>query len=795
MTIPYQWFKHKGWQPLPFQEEAWKQFAIGKSGIIAVPTGAGKTYAIYLPALDKLHHSSKSGTQILYISPLRALAKDMETALQRPIDDLNLPYRVEKRTGDTTISQRNKQTKKPPEILLTTPESLSVLLSRKEAHKQFAHLQTIIVDEWHELLGSKRGVLLELCLARLKTWNPQTQIWGLTATIGNINEAAQACVGIDRKPVIITTSMKREVNLEAVLPETIEKLPWAGQLGLRQLPNLLERLSPDHSTLIFTNTRSQAERWHRALIEAKPEWENLIALHHSSVDKKLRERIEEQIKDGQLRFVVCTSSLDLGIDLPAVERVFQIGSPKSVARLLQRAGRSFHKPLAPCHIAIVPTHALEVMELKGYRLAVAEHKIEDRKPLRNSYDVLIQHLVTCAISQSFNKTSMWEEIKKTYAYADLTLEEYEQCLQFLTTGGRALTAYPEYKKLLVDSGIYSVDDPQIIRRHRMNIGTITADSHVLVKFAKGSTLGMVEEAFLTNMNPGDHFLFAGKRLELVQYRDMIAYVRLAKGETIHAAVWQGSRLPFSAPLGQLLRRVLDKPGKEFPEDQFLESIGHLQSSLSALPHEDEMLIELLHTREGFHLFAYPFEGKTIHQGLALLVAHRLAKRASHTFTISVNDYGFEILSRKPFDETLLTPDLFTVEGARLEIQELVNLHEAGKRYFRDIARIAGLVFQGYPGKHKSNRQLQMSSGLLYDVFSKYDPENLLLRQAKKETLEQQLEQDRLEKVLIRLSGAKIVIKALKKFSPFSLPLYIERVSERLSTESLAERIENIKASW
>lgn len=790
----HRWFALKKWKALPFQLESWKHFAEGKSGLISVPTGAGKTYAAYLPALDRLHNHPQKGLSILYISPLRALAKDMEIALSKPIEDLGLPYRVERRTGDTSYSKREKIRKNPPEILLTTPESLAVMLSMQDSHKQFENLQTIIVDEWHELLGTKRGVLLELCMSRLKQWSPKVQIWGLTATIGNIDEAAKVCVGNDRAPTIIKAEIPREVIIDSILPENLEKLAWAGQLGMRMLPTVLENLDPVHSTLIFTNTRSQAERWHRAIIEAKPEWEAITALHHSSVDRKLRDKIEDGLKQGTIRFVVCTSSLDLGIDLPEVEKVIQIGSPKSVARLIQRAGRSSHVPMTPCRIAIVPTHAIEIAELKGYRMAIQHHMIESRVPLKNCYDVLIQHLLTCSIG-GFDKENLFQEIKTTAAFKDLSWEEFERCIEFLMTGGPALTAYPEYKRLVLKEGKYVLEDLTMIRRHRMNIGTITSDPHVLVKMLRGKTLGTVEEAFIAQMQPGEEFLFGGKRLKLVKYHDLTAFVRLSKGENTHAAVWHGSRLPFSAPLGLILRKALSEDSGGGPEDSFLKDIHHLQNRISHVPKEDELLIEVLKSREGWHLFIYPFEGKTLHQGLAMLIAHRLSKEGSRTFTLSSNDYGLEILSGKPFNELKLVNQLFSPENAEEEIFEITNLHETGKGFFRDIARIAGLVFQGYPSKHKSNRQMQISTGLLFDVLEQYDPENLLIAQAKRESLENQLERGRMLTTLNRLYNSNLFIKQIFRFSPFALPLYIERVSGRISTETLSERIENIKESW
>jgi ATP-dependent Lhr-like helicase len=790
-----QWFYQKGWTPMAFQEAAWNAYFDRKSGLISVPTGAGKTFAAYMAALSEVALAKTTGLQILHLSPLRALTADIEMAMQQPIDDMNLSIRVEKRTGDTNIKTRQKQIKKPPEVLLSTPESLAIMLSDPTAVDRFSDLRMIIIDEWHELLGSKRGVLLELCLARLKKWNPSVQIWGVSATIGNLEQAAQICVGMDRTPTIISAILDREVVLETILPDQMDQLPWSGQLGLRMLPFVLRKLTLDRTTLIFTNTRSQAERWHQAILEAKPEWKEWIAIHHSSIERVEREKIEAKLKEGLLKFVICTSSLDLGIDFSPVEFVIQIGSPKSIARLIQRAGRSSHRPMTPCRLAIVPTHALEIIELKGYRLALQKHIIENREPLPKCYDVLIQHLASCAISGGFIGEEMLAEVRKTSAYKDLTEKEFQDCLLILMQGGKCLIAYPEYRKLTLEGNLYVIRDRKMISRHRMNIGTITSDPHVPVRMLRGKTIGYMEENFLASMTPGDHFLFAGKVLELVQYRELTAYVRLGKKKVINATVWRGSRLPYSAPLGRVLREAMDLPNDPYPEATFLEGISSLQKKFSHLPNQDELLMESLKTREGAHLFVYPFEGKIIHQGLAALIAYRLSRIAPATFTLSSNDYGFELLGRNLVDDTLLTNELFTTDHLEHDVHAILNMNELARADFRDIARICGLVFQGFPGKHKSQRQIQVSSGLLYEVFSKYDPDNILIKQAQNEVLSKQFELEKMRQVLTRLSTTKLVISKPPRLSPFALPLLIERISGHLTTETLSDRIDQIKAYW
>jgi ATP-dependent Lhr-like helicase len=462
--------------------------------------------------------------------------------------------------------------------------------------------------------------------------------------------------------------------------------------------------------------------------------------------------------------------------------------------LIQRAGRSSHRPLTPCYIALVPTHALQLVEMKAYKMAIKQHIIESRIPLKNCFDVLLQHIVTCAIGGGIEKKAFYEEIKTTLCFADLNNEEYEQCIHFLLSGGNALGAYSEYKKLVAQGEFLTVEDPLIIRRHKMNIGTITSDSYALIKLMRGKSLGTIEESFLSQLNPGDNFLFGGKRLKLIQYRDLTAYVRLTNETNTQAAVWGGTGLPLSIPLGKLLREALDENEKQM-ENVLLQEIFKIQKTQSHLPHENEILIEIVKSREGWHLFLFPFEGKAIHDSLGLLIAHRLSKALPSTLILSANDYGLELLSKKPFDEEMLKTSLFCSSGCYEELQELINLHEASKVGFREIARIAGLVFQGFPGKSKSNRQLQMSTSLLFDVLRKYDSNHLLLRQAEKEIMYKYFMENRLVNILQQLESSHLVIMHPKHFTPFSLPLYIERVSQRLSTETLSDRIKSIQESW
>lgn len=796
------WFAEQGLQPFPFQEEAWQQFRAGNSGLIHVPTGAGKTYAAYLGPLSELLENPGEGLRILIITPLRALSRDMEKALLAPIEAMRLPFRVESRTGDTSSALRARQKKLLPQILITTPESLNLLISYEDAKEKFADLQAVIVDEWHELMTSKRGIQVELALARLRRFSPKLRTWALSATMANMQEAAQCVVGMTQKPVIVTAKLHRPIVIESLIPKQMDVFPWAGHLGAIMLEQLLEVLDIDISTLIFTNVRSHAERWYQDILEARPEWAGLIALHHGSLAKREREFVEEGLKEGFIKLVICTSSLDLGVDFAPVERVFQIGSPKGVARIIQRAGRASHRPGAACAITCVPTQALELAEVAAVRKAIRENRVEPRLSLQKPYDVLVQHLVTCALGGGFSSRAFYEEIRTTFAYQHLTWEEFEWILALVRNGGQTLGAYPEYRKIELSEGRYMLPDKRLAQLHRFNIGTISSDTSMNVAFLKGKSLGQVEESFISKLKKGDVFTFAGRTVEFVMVREMTAYVRLATKKTNVIPRWSGGRLPLSPSLAEYFRETLEsninRPEKT-AEIQALKPILKLQKTVSKIPRMDELLIEELRTRQGFHLFLYPFEGRLVHEGLAALFAYRMSKQHKLTFQMTVNDYGIEFLSQEAFPfQAQIHADLFSPGSVGEDLLHSLNMSELARRQFRDIARISGLIYQNYPGIYKNSRQLNTSSSVLYDVFEKFEPDNLLLLQARREVLENQFEQGRLVETLKRLQASAPLWVTLKKPSPLAFPLMAERIGSqqlRASNESAAERILKMQQQW
>jgi ATP-dependent Lhr-like helicase len=828
------WFAARGWSPFPFQRQVWNAYAAGRDGLIHAATGTGKTYAAWWgPILEYLRElrgltppprPDPPPLRVLWVTPLRALAADTAAALELPIRDLGLPWTIQTRTGDTAASVRTAQRRRLPTALVTTPESLSLLLTRPDATDLFADLRCVVVDEWHELLGGKRGVQVELALARLRRWRPRLRTWGLSATLGNLEEALStlrpspgfagegsgvrgllAVQKTEQPPSpptplpqsrergdIIRGHLPKPIKIDSIIPERIDRFPWAGHLGLVLLPQVVAAIEESRSTLVFTNTRSQTEQWYQAILKARPDWAGVIALHHGSLDRTQRDWVEDGLRAGTLRCVVCTSSLDLGVDFTPVDRVLHIGIPKGVGRLMQRAGRSGHQPGATSRITCVPTHAFELVETAAVRSAARSGRIESRPATDRPLDVLAQHLVTCAVGGGFRADDLHAEVRTTHAYRNLSDAEWAWALDFVTRGGPTLRAYPDFRRVEEIDGVYRVPGEPLARRHRQSVGTITGDAAAQVRFVRGGKLGTVEESFIARLRPGDRFVFAGRMLELVRVRDLTAWVRRTSRPATAVPRWQGGRMPLSTELAAAVRQKLDdarRDAYEGPEMTAVRPMLELQRRWSRIPAANELLIERLRTREGHHLFFYPFEGRAVHEGLAALFAYRLSRLRPLTFTLAANDYGFELLSPDPapLDEAvaagLLRPgDLVT------ELPASLNAAELARRQFREIARVAGLVFPGPPGRAASAKQLQASSGLFYDVFANYDPENLLLAQARREVLERQLEESRLRKTLDRLAAGPVVVTEPERPTPLAFPLLVDRMRAVVSSEKLADRV-------
>lgn len=795
------WFASQNWTVFGFQQAAWQAYASGHSGMVNAPTGSGKTYSLLVPILEEslLERRPVKGVQAIWITPIRALGKEIELSANRAIAGMQINWRVGVRTGDTSTRDREKQKTNPPEFLITTPESLHVILSQKGYADFFASLKCIVVDEWHELLGSKRGVLMELALARLKTLSPHLKIWGISATIGNMEQSLQVLLGNyygRSNTAVIRADIDKKVEIISILPDHIDRMPWVGHVGIQLLEKIIPIIRESKSTLIFTNTRSFAEIWYQKLLAVAPELSGLLAMHHGSISLELRHWVEEQLHEGKLKAVVCTSSLDLGVDFRPVETIIQIGSPKGVARFMQRAGRSGHQPGAVSRIYFLPTHSLELTESAALREAIDRKIVEDRLPYFRSFDVLVQYLITLAVSEGFRPNELLPEIKSTASFSSMSDEEWNWALGFITTGGQSLTAYNEYRKVVVEDGIFKVTSRAVAHKHRLSIGTIVGDVLMHIKMVSGKYLGTIEEYFISSLHPGDVFWFAGQSLELVRIKEMEAQVRKSKRKSGRVPSWQGGRMPLSSQLSDMIRVKIDEAARGIDADdemKFLRPLMDLQKTRSHLPLVNEFLIEYFQSDEGYHVVMYPFEGRNVHEGLGALVAHRISKIKPITFSIAMNDYGFELLSDQeiPIYEAIETNVLGT-ENLSTDILASINNTEMAKRKFRDIAAIAGLVFKGMPGKKIKERHLQSSSQLFFNVFHEYEPDNLLLQQAFEEVMDFQLEEARLLKALNRINQQKIVITEPDKPTPFSFPIIVDRLSrEKLTSESLEDRVKRM----
>ena len=810
-NVANDWFRQQGWKPFPFQTQTWTSFLQGKNGLLNAPTGSGKTYALWLPIVlnyikDNPNYKTKHnpGLKAIWITPLRSLSVEIKQAAERVVNDLGTKMTVGIRSGDTSAGERAKQKGKMPDLLVTTPESLQLLLASKGYEKIFGNCTAIVIDEWHELLGTKRGVQTELALSRLKTIAPNMRIWGISATIGNLQQAQEVLLGVDsdayHNSVLIKAVINKKIKVISVIPDKMETYPWRGHMGLHLIDEVAKIVKASKTTLIFTNVRSACEIWFQRLLEKYPEFAGEMAMHHGSISRETRLWVEDAIRNEELKVVVCTSSLDLGVDFAPVETIIQVGGPKGVARFLQRAGRSGHQPGKESVIYFLATHAIELIEASALKKAVEENVIEDRVPYLNSWDVLVQYLNTLAVSDGFFPDEIFKEVKGTFCYQAMTEENWNWILNFISNGSQSLQAYDEYKKVdIEEDGRFKINSRLIAMHHRMQIGTIVGDAVVNVKFMSGGYIGTIEEWFITKLKPGDTFIFGGKKLELFRVRNMQVLVKKADPKKTSKVVsWMGGRMALSAQMSELLRQELYRANTDdlSPELKALQPLFTRQRKESIVPGSNEFLIETFKTREGYHAIFYPFEGRFVHEALASLLAYRISLLVPISFSLAYNDYGFELLSDQEINmQDVLDNNLFSTEYVHHDLQKSLNATEMARRKFRDIAVIAGLVFTGFPGKMVKTKHLQSGSQLLFEVFRDYEPDNLLFQQAYRETFEHQLEEGRLIMALERIQSQEIIWKKCAKPTPFSFPVITDRLREKLSSETLAERIKKMTASY
>ena len=796
MNSVEQWFKSQNWEVQAFQKQCWKAYSQGKSGMLHAPTGSGKTFALWGGIVEEMSRSKilPKGLHALWITPLRALGVEIQNATQKMISDINPELQVGLRTADTPQSQRTKLLKTPPFGLVTTPESVHVLLGNKEHQKYFKQLRVVVVDEWHELLGSKRGVQVELALVYLRSIIPNLRVWGISATLGNKELAREILLGPTDNFTVVEAKIQKKIRVHSLLPKTMERFPWRGHLGTQLLPQVLKIIEKNKSTLIFTNTRAQCEIWFHRLLDEAPNLAGSIAMHHGSIDKKIRLWVEESLRNEALKVVVCTSSLDLGVDFSPVENCIQIGSPKGIGRFIQRAGRSGHQPKAESSIYFLPTHAMELIESVALQNGIKTQQIEDRIPYLNCYDVLIQFLMTLAVGAGFEPKKIYAAVTSSFCFQALDQERWQWILNFLIRGSQSLQQYDEYKKLIPDeNGLLKAANKNITLRHRLSMGTIVSGNDLKIRYRKGGYLGSIEEWFISKLKPGDTFAFSGKILELIRIHKMEVIVKKSKIKQAKIPAWMGGRMSFSAHLSDLLKKALfEDQNKTTREFQSLVPVFEQQKKESIVPKPDELLIERFETKEGVHTLFYPFEGYAIHEAMANLMAYRISLISPISFSMSFNDYGFELLSDQAFSpEAFLDNDLFTPEYLFDDLAKSINISEMARRRFRDIALISGLVFQGYPNKPVKSKHLQSGSQLFFEVFKDYEPDNLLYQQAIEETFDHGMERGRMQLVFEELEQKTIVWKNCSQPTPFSFPLITDRIRSKLSTETVEDRIKKM----
>ena len=801
------WMMDKEFEPFSFQEKTWNLYDQNFSGLVVAPTGFGKTYSVFLAAVIHFLNNPKKykkGLKLLWISPLRSLSNDIAKAMQEALDEIGLDWEVGVRTGDISSKEKQRQFRSMPEILVITPESLHLLMAQKKNKRVLQNLKCVVVDEWHELLGSKRGVLAELGLTYLNSITENLKIWALTATIGNIEEALEVLCPYKPKRKIVRAKEKKKIIIESVLPDELEILPWAGHMGSTMTDKVVDIILKSETTLVFTNTRNQSENWYQNILAACPDLAGLIAIHHGSIDLELRQWIEHNLAEGTLKAVVCTSSLDLGVDFKPVDTVIQIGSSKGIARFLQRAGRSGHSPFLPSKIYFVPTHTLEIIEVAALKEGYKQMAIERREPYVLTYDVMVQFMITIALGEGFFAEELFEQIKNTHAFSQIEMEEWQWALRFITQGGDTLSQYEEYHKVIKveapykdkKSFLYKVESRRVGMLHRMNIGVIVSDAMMRVKFMSGGYIGMVEEYFISKLKPGDHFILGGRVVSLVSIKERDILVRSSKSKKALAPSWLGGRLPMTSYLSHFLREKIalgNKTHRGEKEIKFLKPLFDFLREQSHVPAEDEVLVEYTENRYGYHLFFYPFEGRLVHEIMASIVAYRLGQLSPISFSIATNDYGFELATDQPItinEEILQT--VLSKENLSDDIVSCINATEMAKRKFRDIACIAGFVYQNVRGRYVKFKSIQSSSNLIFTVLNENDPKNLLVRQAYNEVFNDQLEEARLVGAFERISKSKIIFKRTERFTPLSFPLKIEIIRQRLSSEDLATRIRKMK---
>ena len=808
------WFASRGWKPRRHQLEMCDAAADGSHALLVAATGAGKTLAGFLPTLSELIGAGKEktvraepvevqrpqtvlrqaqderdsatafdGLHTLYISPLKALAVDVQRNLLTPIEEMNLDIRVETRSGDTPSNRKARQRVRPPHILLTTPESLSLLLSHEDSFNMFASLKRVIVDEVHAFANGKRGDLLSLSLARLQGIAPDMQRVALSATVADADAyrawlAPYGDIGAVR---LVEGEAAADPDLSILLPEG--KVPWAGHAGTHAIPQLIEEITRNKTTLVFCNTRFLAEFTFRKLWDLNDD--NLpIGIHHGSLSAEARRKIEAAMARGDLRALVCTASLDLGVDWGNVDCVIQMGAPKGSSRLLQRIGRSNHRMDEPSKAILVPGNRFEYLEAQAAYDAV-EEGVRDGEAFRDGgLDVLAQHVMGCACAAPFDEAEMLDEVRSALPYSAIDAETFERVIEFVSTGGYALRAYDKFKKILREKdGHWRVAHPKFIGQHRFSAGIIVDVPMLNVRFGNGRNLGKVEENFAATLSPGSSFTFAGMALEVVSIKDMDLIVRAAK-KAAQIPSYMGARMPLTTHLASRVRAMLtDRAGwARFPDDvrEWLE----MQDHRSQMPGPEQLLVETFPHDKLHYMVCYPFEGWNAHQSLGMLLTRRMETRGLKPMGFVASDYALGVWSLDPVADPA---SLFSADILADEFSEWIENSYLLKRAFREVAVISGLVERQHPGKRKTGKQVTFSTDLIYDVLRKYEPDHLLLEAAWADARARLTDVGRLGDFLDRATDSILHVE-LERVSPLAVPLMVMIGRESVAQGSVDDEL-------
>jgi ATP-dependent Lhr-like helicase len=774
------WFAARGWSAHPYQRAMMRAFARRQSTLLIAPTGGGKTLSGFLPSLIDIHETAPGGLHTLYISPLKALANDIERNLHRPIAEMGLNVRVESRTGDTPQSKRRRQRDRPPHILLTTPESLMLMLSFPDARKIFGGLRAVIVDEVHSFAPTKRGDFTALALARLATFAPDQLRFGLSATAAQPEKLAEWLCGPGRPAKLLNAGLPTKPEVR-ILP-TARRMPFGGYLARYAVPEIYEQIKAARTCIVFVNTRAQAEMLMQQLWEANED-SLPITVYHGSLNREQRRKTEAMMAAGRLRAVVATSALELGIDWGDVDLVMQVGAPKGVSRLLQRIGRSNHRFDVPSKALLVPSNRFESLECHAAMRAIAKGVLDGDELVDGSQDVIIQYIVNCACGEPVHPDALFAEVTATLPYRGLSRGQFDRLFRFAVDGGQVLSVYERYRRLrpLAD-GRFTVAAPRVRLRHRLNVGVIVEAPRLKVKRVSGTRgggriLGEVEEYFAQGLTAGDTFMFAGEVLAFIRIRELTIEVRPVPGGEPKIPAYAGGQMPLSTYLADGVRRVLSTPSswRRLPKE--VREWLRLQQDFSLIPPEDALLIEHFPRGRLFFTVFYTFEGRRANQTLGLLLTRRMERLGLKPVSFTLTDYGLSVASVEEIGEdaalALLSPDIL---GDDLE--EWMMDAAMLRRSFRHVAVVAGLAEQQHTGRRVTSRQIAVSTNLIYDVLRRHEPDHVLLSVARRGAERELLDLKRLADMLERFSG-QLIFKALECASPLSIPVLTDVRTEQV----------------